>query len=541
MRSKPLATLIVSTLSLIQSTTGGSIRRKRRYVVFQGEPSDGMDRIHNLPSQNPPPRSNRKAPASSYDEKGHGRQLGKGRKTTRSRHGDYLSSVRGESESESESETDYPEGYGEGTTGGRDVETLDWDYMTTEELEYYFEIQKAQSFTENPAPMAQPVSIPAAPSKPLPLPLPTSTAREPSSYPKPNASTSQPVFKPTTESPTITPVIISTPPPSPTPTPLSATPQPTVTEASAPVLPTPVLEPECEILTRRDALLTVVEDITEQSVLMDASTPQAQAFLWLLEDDLAQIDPCTYPTPKQRYVLSTFYFATVGPSWNASNGWLSADGECIWLGINCDDNGGVTRLELRTSRKQTCKQEKIGVTYLLTTLFVALQIVAGDNNLTGSLPKELIAMDFLLRLDVSGNAIAGSLVELPPSLSFLDVEENAMAGSPFESVLGLSDLKQLRLSSNTFTGTIPTAIGTLEGLEELWIANNQFEGATIPSEIGNLKRLGTLLPSIPCCCDLHHYKPFISLNTNSLFLQKLFSSTMPRLVAAYRQNLAVWV
>jgi Leucine-rich repeat (LRR) protein len=125
-----------------------------------------------------------------------------------------------------------------------------------------------------------------------------------------------------------------------------------------------------------------------------------------------------------------------------------------------------------------------------------LSFATGDNNLSGSLPKELVAVDSLNRLDVSGNAIEGPLVELPPNLSYLDVEENSMSGSPFESVLGLSDLKQLRISSNSFTGTIPTDIGTLEELEELWIANNQFEGATIPSEIGNLQRLGTLVPSI---------------------------------------------
>ena len=41
------------------------------------------------------------------------------------------------------------------------------------------------------------------------------------------------------------------------------------------------------------------------------------------------------------------------------------------------------------------------------------------------------------------------------------------------------------LSSNAFAGDIPTEIGRLKALEELWLANNQF-GSTLPSELGNL-------------------------------------------------------
>jgi hypothetical protein len=355
MRPKQLATLIVAALSLLHSTAGGSIRRKRRYVVFQGATSDDMDGVHNLPSQNGPSQSNRQVRATSHDVKGHGRQLKKGR----SRRGDYLSNARGESES------DAPEDNGGGATGGNKVDNVDLDNMTIEELEFYFEIQNAQSFPETPAPVApasqptpgepQPEPTLTTPSEPLPEPRPT--ASTPTSYPTAKAITPQPIAPPSESlAPNTSPDIVNTPPPSPTPTEDIVSPTsrpslrpnslPTAIETSSPVPPTPV---ECSTLTRRDALLAVVEDITDESVLMDVSTPQAQAFLWLLEEDAAQIDPCTYPTPEQRYILATFYFATVGSAWVASNGWLSADGECIWLGVNCNDSGGVTRLELRTS------------------------------------------------------------------------------------------------------------------------------------------------------------------------------------------------
>ena len=110
----------------------------------------------------------------------------------------------------------------------------------------------------------------------------------------------------------------------------------------------------------------------------------------------------------------------------------------------------------------------------------------------GSLPPGLTCLSALETLDVNGNALKGSLVQMPSTLTFLDVESNRMTGAPFESLKDLRNLEQVHLSSNGFTGNIPTEVGQWSALEELWIANNRFQGATIPSEIGNLENLETL-------------------------------------------------
>ena len=110
----------------------------------------------------------------------------------------------------------------------------------------------------------------------------------------------------------------------------------------------------------------------------------------------------------------------------------------------------------------------------------------------GGLPPEIRSLSSLQRLDLSGNSLRGELVELPNGLIFLDVERNAFGGSPFGSVLALTDLTQLHLSSNAFDGDIPPEIGDLESLEELWLANNQFAGATLPTEVGKLRYLGKI-------------------------------------------------
>ncbi|CAB9516783.1 leucine Rich Repeat [Seminavis robusta] len=275
-----------------------------------------------------------------------------------------------------------------------------------------------------PLPTPQPTIPAILPVRPTNPPTPQPTQATPKATPVP---TNQPTPRPTrkaTPRPTKEPTPLPTtrePTPQPTnePTPRPTTPVPTNRPTPAPLPPTQPLFPECEDMARSEALLMAIAPITmDETVLTDPNTPQAQAYVWMLQEDPAQIDPCTYPTPGQRYILATFYFATRGNSWDASNGWLSEDGECIWLGINCNGSGGVTRLELRWN-------------------FVGTSLELRENSLGGSLPPEVGKIRFLRRLDVSGNSIEGPLVELPSTLVFLDVEGNSMI---FQVELALSQI-----------------------------------------------------------------------------------------------------
>jgi hypothetical protein len=67
----------------------------------------------------------------------------------------------------------------------------------------------------------------------------------------------------------------------------------------------------------------------------------------LVNSDPANVDPCTYPTVLQRYVLVTFYYATNGDSWSEQTDWLSEQPECLWFGVGCNENDAVTELQLR--------------------------------------------------------------------------------------------------------------------------------------------------------------------------------------------------
>jgi len=41
---------------------------------------------------------------------------------------------------------------------------------------------------------------------------------------------------------------------------------------------------------------------------MDSSAPQARAYLWMLDNDPGQVDPCTYTGTVQRFILATLFF-----------------------------------------------------------------------------------------------------------------------------------------------------------------------------------------------------------------------------------------
>jgi hypothetical protein len=133
--------------------------------------------------------------------------------------------------------------------------------------------------------------------------------------------------------------------PTPTPAPIPDTP--------APVAPTeaPAQTPSeaCNALPRDEAMLQELSSITDPSILQDSSTPQGEAFQWLLSEDTSQVNPCEYESLDQRYGLATLYYSTSRQNeWTVSTGWLSGADECTWSNVACA-NGMVSSLSLGKS------------------------------------------------------------------------------------------------------------------------------------------------------------------------------------------------
>lgn len=92
--------------------------------------------------------------------------------------------------------------------------------------------------------------------------------------------------------------------------------------------------------TREDYLFNLLAPVTNPASLRDPTTPQGQAFNWMLNTDpLLAIDPCVFPTKEQRFGLATLYYATNGAQWTNSTGWLGGSSECTWAGVLCGEQG----------------------------------------------------------------------------------------------------------------------------------------------------------------------------------------------------------
>ena len=142
------------------------------------------------------------------------------------------------------------------------------------------------------------------------------------------------------------------------------------------------------------------------------------------------------PSP-DRDVLVMLYHSMGGSDWTYNTDWLTDKHVDDWYGVNTDEKGRVTSLNL------------------------------GGNNLTGLIPGELVRLSSLEGLSLEGNNLTG----------------------PIPAELGeLSDLSLIYLFDNKLTGSIPVELGKLASLIHLCLNGNQLTG-TIPKELGRMAKL----------------------------------------------------
>mmetsp|Transcript_31668 Transcript_31668/g.38791 ORF Transcript_31668/g.38791 Transcript_31668/m.38791 type:complete len:366 (+) Transcript_31668:131-1228(+) len=230
-----------------------------------------------------------------------------------------------------------------------------------------------------------------------------------------------------------------------------------------------MVSPEYYVALFRDSIIeSYISEISEPRAIRDASTPQGKAKKWIIDIDKRNLHPDD-PFLLQRYALAVLFYATAGENWHHGNmHWLSGVHECFWskkvkgvpMGVvECDSNRFVTRIQL------------VG------------------NNLQGTLPKEIGAMERLVSLDLQENRLSGTI----PS-----------------SIGDIKTLENLFVNSNQLKGTVPTEMGQLQNLGLLLLDDNELTGS-IPLEVCMLKSKGwisslwadcdgTPKPPIECAC-----------------------------------------
>ncbi len=165
------------------------------------------------------------------------------------------------------------------------------------------------------------------------------------------------------------------------------------------------------------------------------------------------------------YALMELYNGTDGSNWKNSKNWTSTAPLGDWHGVTTNSGGRVTALDLR------------------------------ENNLRGTIPKELGQLTKLTELELNFNELSGVIppeLERLTRLTSLDLFENQLTGVIPPELGRLTNLATLSLAVNSLTGDIPSELGRLTDLTDLRLANNKLTGA-VPPTLGNLTKLTSLI------------------------------------------------
>ncbi|KAJ9168724.1 hypothetical protein P3X46_020217 [Hevea brasiliensis] len=120
-------------------------------------------------------------------------------------------------------------------------------------------------------------------------------------------------------------------------------------------------------------------------------------------------------------------------------------------------------------------------------------ILLKAQDLAGVLPRAIMKLPFLKKLDLTRNYLSGNIPSewASTKLEFLSVSINRLMGK-IPSYLGnITTLRALGIENNMFSGTVPPQLGNLVNLEILYLGANNLTG-NLPLALSNLTKLTEL-------------------------------------------------
>lgn len=255
---------------------------------------------------------------------------------------------------------------------------------------------------------------------------------------------------------------------------------------------TPVLDP---IDVDEVPLIIDLPDFTKQAIKNNPSSPQAKAYQWMVDDPL--LLEYNESRKLQRFALATFYYSTRGDVWGFNNGWMEYNtSECdewynmeeligtdISFACHPDDDSLNTLAFFSNSLEGTIPPE-IALLTRMTHL-----IIGGNPKLSGSIPTQIWSMPTLFVISLHRNGLSGTLpseelLAAKDVLRYLDIPMNSgpLTGSIPSEFGAFQYLDYLGLSDNFFTGTLPSELGQLSNMYYLALDGNTFTGS-IPGSI----------------------------------------------------------
>jgi hypothetical protein len=311
--------------------------------------------------------------------------------------------------------------------------------------------------------------------------------------------------------------------------------------------------------------------------LKDPQSAPSKALDWIQQDTIAvaglplddtgrrQLSSTAQDQLVQRYVLAVLYYTWMPASSSTSlasaaeaalesmnlmpgsgnansaaasntHEWLTATGECHWIGITCKDAVKTSQMGVQTtvdahdealmanegfvSKLNLTRHELTGTLPTILSAMVHLievdlshnqlegdlgsaidwtkwsqleYLLLSNNQFTGSVPQQWEHLERVMEIDVSNNQLAGPLPTFVDEqlkledLEYLYLNGNALTGTIPESfLLDMPHLENIDLSDNKFTGSLPLdVIAELKKLRHFVARNNQLTGV-LPSTVSDL-------------------------------------------------------
>ncbi|KAJ9135973.1 hypothetical protein P3X46_033091 [Hevea brasiliensis] len=120
-------------------------------------------------------------------------------------------------------------------------------------------------------------------------------------------------------------------------------------------------------------------------------------------------------------------------------------------------------------------------------------ILLKAQDLAGVLPRAIVKLPYLKKLDLTRNYLSGNIPSewASTKLEFLSLSVNRLTGQ-IPSYLGnIITLKALSIENNMFSGTVTPQLGNLVNLEILYLSANNLTG-NLPMSLANLTKLTEL-------------------------------------------------
>ncbi|KAG2729809.1 hypothetical protein I3760_01G266700, partial [Carya illinoinensis] len=162
-----------------------------------------------------------------------------------------------------------------------------------------------------------------------------------------------------------------------------------------------------------------------------------------------------------------------------------------------------------------------------TTLSNLQEFSIASNQFTGTIPPSISNASNMERLQFTLNKLIGSVPSLENlrRLRILSTTKNNLGSGGADDLkflCSLTNATSLEMWNNQLSGSIPTSIGKLQRLEELYIGGNNLSG-NIPDSLGNLTMLSglqlqdnNLQGSIPSSLGKCQFLSFLDLSDNNL-------------------------